>query len=173
MPPAPQPHTPFEQLLPEGAQLPQAAPPVPHTLPFCPKYGMQTLPLQQPLGQLVASHTQLPPEQRCPAAQALPPPQVQLPLVHASAVVASQVVQLPPPGVPHAPREKLVTQLDPLQQPLAQLDESHTHIPPAQCWPAAHGTPVPHLHWPALLQVSPVAPQSTHAPPPVPHALGF
>jgi hypothetical protein len=57
--PPPQLHVPFVQASP----LPQAehaAPAVPHLPLDCPEYGTQVLPLQQPMGQDVASHTHWP-----------------------------------------------------------------------------------------------------------------
>jgi hypothetical protein len=47
------------------------APPVPHALG---EGVVQTLPLQQPPGQLVPSHTQVPATQRWPLAHAAPAP---------------------------------------------------------------------------------------------------
>jgi hypothetical protein len=93
---------------------------------------MHVLPLQQPLGHDVASHTQPLPSHRCP-------------LLHTE--------QLPPP-VPHAdvlwPFEHVV---ELTQQPLAHELGVHTHTPPElhvspvpQAWQLAPPTP----HVPAL-----------------------
>jgi len=69
--PFPHPHAPATQLSTVRVlQGWQAAPWVPH----CEADGCsQTLPLQQPLGQLVASQTQAPLTQCCPAPHALAP----------------------------------------------------------------------------------------------------
>lgn len=70
--PAPQWQTPPVQALPEVPQLAQVAPPVPHA----PAVGVTHAPaLQHPVGQEVASQTQLPPKHRSPAPQAAPLPQ--------------------------------------------------------------------------------------------------
>lgn len=63
----------------------QAAPFVPHAAVDADSH---TVPLQQPVGHDVASQTHLPPTHAWPAAHAGPPPQVQLPAVHASDAVA-------------------------------------------------------------------------------------
>jgi len=77
----------------------QAAPAVPQAARVGGK--TQAAPTQQPKGQLLSSQMQLPRRQRCPAAQASPPPQVHSPLCEQpSAMVASQARQaLPAP--PH------------------------------------------------------------------------
>jgi hypothetical protein len=61
-----------------AAHATQAAPPVPHCEADCDESGTQVLPLQQPLGHDVASHTHWPVflSQSCPdahARQAAPP----------------------------------------------------------------------------------------------------
>jgi hypothetical protein len=73
---------------------------------------------QQPLGQLVASQTHLPPTQRWPAAQA---------------------TQAPPP-VPQNWLDVPAWQVLPLQQPLGQLVVLQTQAPPTHAWPAAQAT---------------------------------
>jgi hypothetical protein len=57
---------------------------------------MQVFPAQHPLGHDVASHTQAPLTQRWPAPQAGPVPQVQLPFVQLSALVALQATHAAP-----------------------------------------------------------------------------
>jgi hypothetical protein len=57
------------------------------------------------------------------------------------------------------------------QQPLGQLVASHTHLPPTQRWPAAHGDPPPQVHVPPV-QVSPAGAQVRQAPPLEPQAAG-
>jgi hypothetical protein len=107
--------------------------------------GMQLVPLQQPLGQLVASHTQAPPAQRWPLVHAAPVPQRQAPLAQPSAIVGSHATQAAPP-LPHAPAAG-ERQLAPEQQPLAQviaLQSVQTpalHDPDGQAWQAAPAVP--------------------------------
>lgn len=103
-------------------------------------------PLQQPLGHDVASHTQAPETQRCPAPHAAPVPHAQLPPTHASARSGSHEMQALPAS-PHAITLGALHVL-PLQQPVGQL--------------AAHPAHAPALHADA--------PHDSHAPPPAPHA---
>lgn len=50
-----------------------------------------------------------------------------------------------------------------VQQPFAQVLESHKHWPPEQCWPAPQAAPLPHLQVPlAQLSAFPAA-QATQA----------
>lgn len=112
------------------AQLPlaQVSPVRPHAtqaLPLAPHFAapvpvMHSAPLQQPLAQLVASHTHWPPTQRWPMAQAAAVPQVHAPLVHPLARVGSQVLHTAP-AAPHAEAEVGVTHAPLRQQPVAQL----------------------------------------------------
>jgi hypothetical protein len=60
----------------------------------------------------------------------------------------------------------------PVQQPAGQLAAVQAHLPDTHCWPAAHTAPVPHSQVPVDEHVSPVSPQSWHAPPPVPQNDG-
>jgi hypothetical protein len=111
-----------------------AVPPVPHSV----KDGVLQAPVasQQPVGQLVASHTQLAPEQRCPGAHAAPDPHWQLPLVQLSPVAPQSTHALPP--APHDAAE-LPAWHDPFwQQPVGQLALSQPQLPLVQCWPALH-----------------------------------
>jgi hypothetical protein len=93
--PKPQLQEPFEQLSAPDPQLEQAPPPEPQRLNDWPPNATQALPLQQPDGQEVASHTQLPATQRWPAAHADPRPQRQAPLEHPSASAPQSTQALP------------------------------------------------------------------------------
>jgi hypothetical protein len=73
------------------------------------------LEVQQPLGQLEASHTQAPLEHRWPSAHAAPPPQVQVPKRQASARL-SHGAHAPPRG-PQALRSGVAVHVVPTQQP--------------------------------------------------------
>lgn len=92
---------------------------------------------QQPAGQLVASQTQPPPTQRCPAWQAAWAPQRHCPPTQASAAgpqarhTAPPLPQADVEGVLHTPLK---------QQPEGQLAALHPlQVPPAwQLWPAGH-----------------------------------
>jgi hypothetical protein len=75
---------------------------------------------QQPLGQLVASQTHLPPTQRWPTAHSDPPPQVHVPLVQVSPVGAQ--VRQARPLVPQA-----VGSLVPATQVLLLLQQPPLH----------------------------------------------
>lgn len=171
--PGPQRHSPFaEQVLArEGSHATQVSPPTPHDVRF---RTVHVEPLQHPAGQLVASHAHWPPTQRWPVAQAGPPPQPQLPLVHESVRVRSQVAH----EAPAAPQLEIEAALhvEPTQHPAAHDAASHTHAPPAHRCPAAHAAPVPHWHAPSALHESAAAgSQATHDVPARPHvlAVGF
>jgi hypothetical protein len=146
------------------------APPVPHWVSAVPGWQMLLL-SQQPLEQLVASHTHTPPEQRWPDWQAKPPPQEQVPCeVHRSERLSQAAQALA--GAPHAAVDWLAGArqvLDELQQPPGQLPEVQTQMPLLlQTWPATQGLPAPHLHAPLTQAL--VRPEHTaHAAPPVPH----
>ncbi len=73
-----------------------AAPPPPHAEPDV--VVVQVVPLQQPVGHVVASQTQLPLLQRWPVPHALFGPHLQAPSIaeHASAFAASHGVQAEP-----------------------------------------------------------------------------
>jgi hypothetical protein len=130
----------------------------------------QVAPLQQPLGQEVASQMHWPPTQRWPPTQAAPAPQTQAPAaLQRSALPGSHVRQAPPfaPQVASA----IGLQTFPLQQPPGQEDASHTQAPFMQRWPVRQGGPPPHRHAPASEQVSTLpASHPTQAAPPIPHA---
>ena len=91
-------------------------------------------------------------------------------------VVALQLAQLPPlqngwlpwhelQAPPPAPQYVVVLPVShwlPLQQPLHDV-LSHSHMPPEQCCPVAHGNPVPHMQAPVVgEQLSDVAPHDEH-----------
>jgi hypothetical protein len=129
-------HTHWPVLLPHSwpeLHAAQLAPPVPHEPFDSDAYGTHVLPLQQPFGQDVASHTQRP---------AL--------VLHSWPEV--HVVQLAPP-TPHMAFVSLESgsHVDPLQQP-AQDDPPHEHTPEVHAWPephAPHAAP-PAPHWLAV-----------------------
>jgi hypothetical protein len=169
VPPVPQLHAPLRQ---RSALLPQAA----HIAPLLPHCGAvsfasatQLVPLQQPFGQLVESHTHWPLWHRWPAPHAAIPPQVHRPVFTLQpSAFAPHAVQVLPPA-PHWFALGLVTQVPPEQQPDGQLTESHWHMPDTQRWPAPQVTPAPHWHMP-IAQLSDIALHATHAAPPPPQA---
>jgi hypothetical protein len=165
---APVPHlqAPLVQVLVLPEQGAHAAPPVPQLAALWLAPVMHTPALQQPVGQLVASQTQAPPEQRCPAAHALFVPHLQAPVVQRSPVVP-QLVQAPP-VIPHWVAVVGLTHAPPLQQPLAQLAALHTQAPPTQARPAPQAAFVPHLQAPPTQVSAEVALQVVHAAPAVP-----
>jgi hypothetical protein len=121
--------------------------------PHCAAVGVvQVFPWQHPLAQLVGSHTQVPPLQRWPAAQAGPLPQVHAPAEHMSEA-PSQATQVSPP----MPHWALVGswQVPLKQQPLGQLAALQPlQVPPAQVPPA-----------PQAWQERPPVPQAVSATP--------
>ena len=148
-----------------------APPPVPHSVESVPALHWPEA-LQQPIGQLVASQTHVPPEQRCPVAQAAPAPQAQAP-----AVQRSDFVSHVPQDVAGAPQAAVLwlagaTQVVPLQQPPGHEVALHTQVPPEQVWPLPQAAPAPHLHAP-LVQVLVLPEQGPHAAPPVPQAAAL
>jgi len=132
--------------------------------------GAQVFPLQQPVVQLVESHTQvLVPEQRWPAAQVAAVPQRQLPVAEQLSAVIPHVVQ----ALPLSPQEARVaglTQLPALQQPLGQLVGSQMQFPPLQWLPAGHIAFEPHRQTPLELHESArTGSQALQAAPLIPH----
>jgi hypothetical protein len=102
-------------------------------VPQLPRVGglTQLLLLQHPLGQLVASQTQLPDTQCRPVVHWLFAPQRQAPrLLHESARIGSHTVQAPP-STPHCAAVVGVTQVLPLQQPVGQV----MALQPVHAWP--------------------------------------
>jgi len=88
---------------------------------------VQTLPLQQPVGQLLASQMHSPPSHSLPAGQLAPAPQVHVPASQPSPTPA-QLAQAWPAG-PHALTDSAMQAPASLQQP-AQLLGSQTQLPP-------------------------------------------
>lgn len=130
------------------SQVVQAAPVVPQAVAV----GGEThvVPLQQPLGQLVALQTQAPPTQRCPTAHMALAPHRQPAPVHASARVASQVTHAAP-LVPHWVSEG-VAQAPPEQQPLAHVAaEQPSHAWPVQVEAQVEHAAPPAPHWAAVV----------------------
>jgi hypothetical protein len=116
--------TPWVQ--PPTAQVWHASPPAPQAASLLP--GRQVPPEQQPLLQLVPSHTQAPSRQRWPLAQVAPAPQVQVPSAEQpSASNASQVTQAAP-GAPQASAARRL-QVPPAQQPPGQVVASQATVP--------------------------------------------
>lgn len=110
--------------------MPHVAPPLPHAVVLV--VVTQAPAEQQPVGQLVESHTQVPALQRLPAGHAAPEPQPHVPDArHESVCVPTQLVHRPA----SRPQELALgdaTHWSPLQQP-AQLAEVQRHMPPTHC----------------------------------------
>jgi hypothetical protein len=102
----------------------QALPPMPQFARVC----RHEVPLQQPPGQLTASHTQAPATQRRPAPQAGPLPQMHVPEAQPSPVAPQVMHALP--EVPQSAPVVATTHAFPLQQPLGQEPELQMHWPP-------------------------------------------
>ena len=129
---------------PQAAQLPPAMPQLQSdSARHCPDDA------QQPSGHETASQTQAPPLQRCPAAHAALPPQLQAPATQPSAR-RSQLTQASP-GRPQLASE-LARQSGPEQQPAGHLVALQLEQAP-------------------LVQLSP-GKQAWQAPPPVPQLSG-
>jgi hypothetical protein len=166
--PAPQAHAPFEQRSARASHAPHAAPPPPQLAVLCAPGATQVFPLQHPEGHELALQTQVPPEQVCPAAHAVPAPQRHVPLVQVF-VPPEHGAQAAPP-VPHAAAlcPPPLRHMPALQHPFGQLVASHTHAPPTHRWPAAHAAPAPQRQAPPA-QRSAVTPHAAHACPELPH----
>ena len=149
-------------------QLAQAAPPVPQV--DWPWVLHWWAPSQQPLGQEVPSHTQLPPLQRCPAAQAAFAPHLHWPPEQVSVLLGSQLVQAAPLR-PQASTVGGAVPTLPVQHPVGQEVASHTQLPPLQRWPAPQAALAPHLHWPPAQVSALLASQATQLAPLVPQVL--
>ncbi len=111
------------------------------------------LPLQQPPGHDVASHTHWP-----------------LPLHSWPVAHAAQVA----PPVPHdaldsEPYGSQVPVLPPLQQPLGHDVASHTQTPPRQRFPEGQAGPLPHVQVPLAHVSVVVGSHAAHVPPLAPH----
>lgn len=112
----------------------------------------------------------IPPTQAWPLPHSGPLPQVQVPAVQESALVASHATQLTP-FTPHFASVG-IAHVVPVQQPAAQDAVSQTQAPPTHASPAPHGGPLPHSQAPLAEHPSAfVASQATHALPPEPHAF--
>jgi hypothetical protein len=167
-------HTPEAQLSPSGAQLAHCAADAPHTPTLCPLKSTQASPWQHP-AQLVASHTQLPPTQCCPAAQRLLLPHLHCPPTQLSARTRLHGSQ----NVPFRPQLLMVcpvsgTHVPALQHPFGQLVALH----PSHCWlrqlplhawqltPPPPQAPfcVPGMHWPPWQHPGQLFGSHSHAP---------
>ena len=139
-----------EQLSERASQAKQVAPAVPQ---LASERVTQVVPLQQPLGHEVASHTQPLVVQRWPAAQAAPAPHEHAPVaLHRLAVLLSQATHAAPLAPQVASAGALHTA--PLQQPVGHEVASQTQAPPVQRWPLAQGGPPPQRQAPCTEQVS-------------------
>jgi hypothetical protein len=110
-----------------GSQLVHVLPPAPQavidgTVHVCPE--------QQPPGHDVASHTQLPPEQRCPVPHAGPPLHVHWPVAEQPSPLEPHDVHAPPP----VPQLAATCGMHVLfwQQPPGHDAASHTQNPETQ-----------------------------------------
>lgn len=106
---------------------------------------VQTLPEQQPFGQLVELQTQDPAEQAWPAGQAGPDPQRHWPPEHVSAV--DPQARQAPPFDPQALTDG-VLQVLPEQQPVGQLVGLQAQAPFVHIRPGAQAGPAPHVQEP-------------------------
>jgi hypothetical protein len=119
-------HWPATQLLDMvGSQLVHEPPPVPHAVV---DGVVQVWPEQQPFGHDVASHTQLPPEQRCPCPHAGPPLHVHWPAAEQPSPLAPHAVH-EPPAVPQVEATCCWHALL-AQHPLGHDAALHTQKPP-------------------------------------------
>lgn len=148
-------------------QVVHAPPAVPHEVTV---WASQTPLRQHPPGHEPASQTHAPAWQTWPGAHSLPPPQVQVPPVHASARVVSHAAHATP-AAPQPEMEGAAHVVPFTQQPPGQDAALHTQAPPRHCWPAPHTGPMPHWQVPMALQRSaPAGLHATQASPPKPHA---
>jgi hypothetical protein len=106
----------------------QLSPPEPHAVSALP--GMQTLPLQQPLAQLVPSQVQAPATQCWPARQAAPGPQPQVPSVAQLSLITGSHPRQAAPPVPQVAALGVV-QTPVAQHPLGQVEALHA-LPPSR-----------------------------------------
>lgn len=147
----------------------QLIPAVPHWPALSP--GWQTpLASQQPVGQLVASHTHAPLTQWSPAPQAAVPPQRHAPSRQLFACTGSQVPHASPAAA-QVETEK-ATQVSPRQQPFRQLDGVHWQRPPVHSSPSPQPPSAPpHTQPPAVHRSVFDVTQLWHTAPPVPQAV--
>jgi hypothetical protein len=131
---------------------------------------VHVVPEQHPASQLVASHTQCPPEQRCPAPHAMPVvPQTHRPFTQLSESSGSHATHIAP-LMPQLPTDEVWHWL-PAQQPLAQLAALQVQTPPTHAWPSAQGPPVPQPHWPASHTFARVESHAAQTPPSPPQCM--
>ncbi len=102
--------------------------PWPHWVEFCNAVGKHwPVAVQHPSGQVVSSHTQRPPRQAWPKAHGPPPPHWHWPPgLHESPVAPQSTQAWPLPPQAFAAR---AVQVDPTQQPVAQLAAQPLHTP--------------------------------------------
>jgi hypothetical protein len=167
--PVPQVHAPLEEQ-PSANPAPHAAHVPPGAAQAAMESGVQTFPVQHPVGHEVESHTQVPPEQCSPRAHGAPVPHWQVPLAeHVSARTVSHATHVAP-AAPQVPSAR-VLQVVPSQQPSGQDVESQTHWPARQRWPVVHTAPPPHVQAPAVHPSAAVPSHALHAAPAVPHVV--
>jgi hypothetical protein len=148
-------------------QTAQAAPAFPHAAAVVPVWHLPVM-SQQPVEHVDELQMQVPPWHFCPAWQAGPPPQLQVPLVQPSANCAVHAMHaLPPP--PQLPAVVCVTQVVPLQQPVEHEVVLHWQVPFTHCWPGRQAGPAPQRQLP-LVQLFPSVPQLRQVAPVMPHA---
>jgi hypothetical protein len=104
----------------------QLSPPEPHAVSALP--GMQTLPLQQPLAQLVPSQVQAPATQCWPARQAAPGPHAQVPSAAQLSLISGSHARQAAPLVPQAAALGGV-HMPVEQHPLGQVEALHASAP--------------------------------------------
>jgi hypothetical protein len=133
-------HAPLVQLSASvGAHAVHAPPALPQAAGLL---GVQVLDVQQPLGQLVPSHTHVPLLQRWPGLHAGPVPHLQLPAEQMSPVAPHDTHAAP--ERPHAVDAPEVLHVSPEQQPLGQLAAVQPlHTPPVHVCPAAQPSQTP------------------------------
>jgi hypothetical protein len=154
-----------------GSQVVHEPPPAPHAM--TPIVVTHVWPEQQPSGQDVPSHMQLPPEQRCPLTHPVAPLHVQSPAVEQPLPLVPHTVHAPP-SVPQLPATWGMHWL-PEQHPSGHDAALHSHVPaapdPTHAWPCGHALPFPHAHCPVDAE-HPLAltPQVVHEPPLTPQA---
>lgn len=144
----------------------QVAPPTAHAVPV--GGSVHTLPVQHPIAHDVEVHRHAPPEHTWPCAQAAPAPHRHPPEgEQLSASPAVHCVHMLP-SVPQSLVEVGVTQVLPLQHPVAHEAELHTQWPLRHSWPDAQACPPPQLHCPAVHPSAVTELHAMHAAPPVP-----
>jgi hypothetical protein len=104
----------------------QLSPPDPHAVSALP--GMQTLPLQQPVAQLVPSQVQAPATQCWPARQAAPGPHAQVPSAAQLSLLSGSHARQAAPLVPQAAALGVV-HMPVAQHPLGQVEALHASAP--------------------------------------------